>query len=186
MATNYWQLYFNKQAVYCSQVFLVAGLGYACMEWNSHCTHLTHVGSIVQSRLSYLYCHRVLLCETTSAAARTLLYLLYWAFSICVLFALLHTLSHSVTFESLFPFLLRCLLREYDGAIPTTPNNSLGEHNGSTNYLLDLCWENGWDWHERVDKFFTTQLMLLLFNKYECIYSMRYIHTYRHHCHSTC
>ena len=114
MATNYWQLYFNKQAVYCSQVFLVAGLGYACMEWNSHCTHLTHVGSIVQSRLSYLYCHRVLLCETTSAAARTLLYLLYWACSICVLFALLHTLSHLS-----LCFLFSC--HTYD---PTT-NNSL-------------------------------------------------------------
>ena len=36
--------------------------------WNGHCTHLTRVGSVVQSRLSYLLW--MWLRETTSAAAR--------------------------------------------------------------------------------------------------------------------
>ena len=67
--------------------------------------------SVAQSRLSYLYDSRAIiwvwLREPTSAAARahTFLYLLCWAYSVCVLFALLFqqcgTLCH-VCFSLLF------------------------------------------------------------------------------------
>ena len=83
--------------------------------------------------------------------------------------------SHSVMFDSMFPFLLCCLWSYFAGhfentVVPYLQRPKVHYNNTTvqpTNYLLDLCREHGWDWHEK----YTSCIILSHFSQHNYCYS---------------
>ena len=116
------------------------------MEWNGHCTHVTHVGSAVQSTLNYLYDSRAITrCGYASQPQQlheqhALLYFLSWAYlySVCsfcsaVSAAQLALLCLIPCFlsSSIVCSVIHGSLQEHNGDIATTSEASLRQHDGS-------------------------------------------------------
>ena len=124
----------------------------------------------------------------------TMLYLLSWAYSVCVLFTLLFQ-QHGVLchlrffFSFVFCRVLHRSLWEHNGAIPTTPEASLREQNGSISTILYIYNENTAETAEKYTCINFSQCNYCYStntNEFTVWRMNTYIYTYRHCLRSTC